>query len=291
MHKVFEYLKDYSDTTAVGIMASTMSDEYITYIFNIWGDCTTLCSWNLCDIGLLRQTSRMFNEKCANFHTKQKICRCLRFDLSIDSSAFHSGAVYGVTHYTSLVADDVERYIYFCKFIISTRPVRKIHDIIEAVKKSWYVDIIPFNQVFGLGGTADELLNFRGRSKVLSGVEIHDVALMYPTLTNTFVMEIFEYILNFRNKGFVANKNRNQLKLERNLNAIAHNKKISAWKFGIHYPEMSVYNVSTNLIYKGWIRDETYLKINEWTERSSDIRYADFVGKSEYYFKNLQVSF
>ena len=135
------------------IMAKDMSSDVISYIFSIWIDCIELDRLDIDMIGILRKISRHFNEKCLPFTNKLTISKVLRFDLAFDKLDHHTGSIYSIDTFTTKIASPVGTYIGFCKTIIHSRPVQFVDDIIRAIKQAWLVDIIPFNQIYGLGAS------------------------------------------------------------------------------------------------------------------------------------------
>jgi len=195
------------------IMAKDMASDVISYIFSIWIDCIGLNRLDIDMIGLLRKISGHFNEKCLPFTNKLKISKVLRFDLAVDKIDRHTGAIYGIGAFTTKIASPISIYISFCKSIICSRPVRFVDDIIRAIKQAWMVDIIPFNQIYGLGAS------WCMHGNMLSGLEKVDHAIFdghTSKLTGLFILEIFGHILDFRNNGFTANKHKCRLESERN---------------------------------------------------------------------------
>jgi len=269
------------------IMAKDMPPDVISYIFSIWIDCIGLDHLHIDMIGLLRQISSHFNEKCQPFTNKSKIAKLLRFDLAFDKIDHHTGSIYAISRFTTKIASPVGTYIGFCKSIICSRPIRYVDDIIRAIKLAWMVDIIPFNQIYGLGAS------WWMHGNMLSGLETVDHGIFEggsSTLTGLFILEIFGHIIDFRNNGFTANKHRNQLESERNEIAILHNNRIYQWRKALTRSTPSCSSCMDGL-YQSWIYSEIERKHDDWTSRSADLRCGTFVAKLEYYFKNHWVSF
>ena len=267
------------------IMAKDMPPDAISYIFSIWIDCIGLDRLDIDMIGQLRQISRRFNEKCNPFTNKRKISKRLRFALAFDKIDQHTGSIYGIGRFTTNIASPVATYIGFCKSIIRSRPVRFVDDIIRAIKQAWMIDIIPFNQIYGLGAS------WCMHGNMLSGLETVDHAIFdgqTSKLTELFILEIFGHILDFRNNGFTANKHKYRLECERNEIAVQHNNRIFQWRKALTRSSPSS---CMDGLYQSWIYDESKRKHDDWTARSADLRCGTFVAKLEYYFKNHWVSF
>ena len=179
-------------------------------------------------------------------------------------------SIFGITNYTDNVSYYVKKYIDFCKFIMNNRPLYMLHDIIYVISLAWTIDIVPFNQVYG---------DYFPMSSILSGTEKFEFK-HKQNITHELALEIIQYVLHFRNEGFVYNKNKQQLEFERNEIAVMHNKQIGIWK------RYSKSNSQMSISYKNWIHCEEKLRHTDWTHRSINIRHGEFVAKMEYYFKN-----
>lgn len=256
------------------VTASAMTYEDINYIFTIWCDCYSLDSFIFVDASRLRCINKFFNNTFKSYYTCTTIYKELRFELMYDAINRHAGSIYGITHYTENVAYFVKKYIDFCKYIINYRPIRMVKDIIHIIKLSWLTDIIPYNQVYG---------DYFDISCILSGIEKFDFK-HKQHITHELALEIFEYIFRFRYEGFIYNKNKQQLELERNEIAVMHNNRIVTWK---RYTRS---NSQMSPCYKNWIHSEQKSKHLDWTYRSTNIRHGEFVAKMEHYFKNHPVS-
>jgi len=276
-----KYSKDHPSIQK--IMAKDMPSYVISYIFSIWIDCIGLGHLDINMIGLLRKISRHFNEKCLPFTNKLTISKVLRFDLAADKIDRHTRSIYGIGTFTTKIASPISIYIAFCTSIICSRPVRFVDDIIRAIKQAWMVDIIPFNQIYGLGAS------WRMHANMLTGLEKVDHTIFEggsSKLTGMFIHEIFSHILDFRNNGLAANKQRFRLESERNEIAVQHNNRISQWRKALTRKRSCV-----DGLYESWIYDESKRKHENWTNRSGDLRCGTFVAKLEYYFKHHLVSF
>jgi len=260
------------------VMASDMPNFVINHVFSIWLDCYCSHSLSFSYVNKLRCINKMINSRFKLFDTCDKIYKKLRFCIMYDKFDHRAGSIYGVYSYVNPVSRDVKNYIDFCKNIINDRPIRMTYSIINVIKSAWILDIIPFEKYI------NEEDSFYEPVKLLSGNEKFDFnKINAPDITNQLAFEITEYILLFRNRGVLYNKNRSQLELERNEIAVDHNNRISIWKKYMR-PGNRSYNV-----YKKWIDDEHDKKQTDWDYRSESLRQGAFVTMTEYYFRAHQI--
>jgi len=261
-----------SNTT---VMATDMSDEIISYMFNLLIDLLELDRWSLEELSIFRVVNRSLSTDI-KYPTRGFIGKQMKFQNAIDCPSAHEIACYKIKKYTDKCCNSVWMHLIWCQAIYDGLPSGAISEIIGVFKDAWlYEELI---------NPSTNYVQFNLKRKIQLNANI------LPVTTFRLHCDIFENIYKFRVQAKLTADNYNIFIEERATILKQHRDKINIWKQAltreryasyvrsVTFPKSSATNVSVQL-YPMWIKNEWFDAKRDYNNRSNELKQLEYVRK------------